>query len=199
VRVQPAAAAAEAAAAAAAYGSAAGYGPTAAFGAPMGYTDAAAASVGAPPPGTPLPGLPPNTNTKGGPGHVLHVSVADCFYPVTIDILHTVFQPYGPVIRIVLVNKKPTVSFNEPMGNLQALVQFSDAALANAARTVRACLVPPAGPPWAWADRGACARLRVRDRTCPTSTSLTGRACCESRWPTPRRSTSSLTMTGSGT
>ena len=80
--------------------------------------------------------VPPNTNLNGGTGCVLHVSVVDCYYPVNLDILFTVFQPYGPVIRIVLVNKK-TINYNEPPGNLQALIQFSDANLATAARTVR--------------------------------------------------------------
>ena len=110
---------------------------------PQGYGGPAHAGYG-PGHGGPqglMPGLPPNTNLEGGPGCVLHVSVVDCYYPVTIDILHTVFQPYGPVIRVVLVNKK-TVGYNEAPNNLQALIQFSDAALANAARIVRVCTAP---------------------------------------------------------
>ena len=113
------------------YGGGPGPGPQGYGGPPQGY--------GGPSHGGPqglMPGLPPNTNLEGGPGCVLHVSVVDCYYPVTIDILHTVFQPYGPVIRVVLVNKK-TVGYNEAPNNLQALIQFSDAALANAARIVR--------------------------------------------------------------
>jgi len=101
---------------------------------PYGGVPAGPAPPAAPP--APVP-VPPGTNLDGGPGCVLHVSVVDSYYPVSIDILYTIFQPYGPVIRIVLVNKK-TVNYNEAPGNLQALVQFSNAALANSARMVPA-------------------------------------------------------------
>ena len=130
-----------------------GYGPGPGYGPPPAQQMPHAQMGYGPGPGGPhglLPGLPPNTNVDGGPGCVLHVSVVDCYYPVTIDILHTVFQPYGPVIRIVLVNKK-TAGYVEAPGNLQALVQFSDAELANAARMVGgAPVMAPRRPSQRW-------------------------------------------------
>lgn len=34
------------------------------------------------------------------PGSVIHVNIMDCFYPITIDLLYTVFQTCGSVLKV---------------------------------------------------------------------------------------------------
>jgi len=62
------------------------------------------------------------SNLSGG--RVLLVSVENVYYPVTIDTIHTVFQAYGHVEKIVLLNKQ----------GFQALVQYPDSNSAMAAK-----------------------------------------------------------------
>lgn len=38
-------------------------------------------------------------------GTILHVSILDCPYPITIDTIHSVFAFHGAIQRIVLLNK----------------------------------------------------------------------------------------------
>jgi len=46
-----------------------------------------------------------NTNAAGGPNTVLRVIVESLMYPVSLDILHQIFQRYGKVLKIVTFTK----------------------------------------------------------------------------------------------
>lgn len=46
-----------------------------------------------------------NTNSAGGPNTVLRVIVESLMYPVSLDILHQIFQRYGKVLKIVTFTK----------------------------------------------------------------------------------------------
>lgn len=65
------------------------------------------------PSGSPLPmsGTDPvaqavvHTTTQGGPNTVLRVIVESLVYPVSLDILHQIFQRFGKVLKIVTFTK----------------------------------------------------------------------------------------------
>ncbi|GJP85984.1 hypothetical protein CLOP_g16062 [Closterium sp. NIES-67] len=68
----------------------------------------------------------PVAAVKGEAGsNVLLASIENMQYPVTIDVLHTVFSAYGSVQKIAIFEKS---------AGFQALVQFPDAAAATAAK-----------------------------------------------------------------
>lgn len=46
-----------------------------------------------------------NSNSAGGPNTVLRVIVESLMYPVSLDILHQIFQRYGKVLKIVTFTK----------------------------------------------------------------------------------------------
>lgn len=46
-----------------------------------------------------------NTNAAGGPNTVLRVIVETLMYPVSLDILHQIFQRFGKVLKIVTFTK----------------------------------------------------------------------------------------------
>lgn len=63
--------------------------------------------------------------TEGGPNHVLRAVVENMIYPITIDVLHTIFSKFGVVLKIITFNK----------GNqFQALVQMGDAVQSQTAK-----------------------------------------------------------------
>jgi polypyrimidine tract-binding protein 1 len=69
-----------------------------------------------------------SSSTQQQPNAVLRVIIDNMIYPVTLDVLFTIFSRYGKVLRIITFNKNNT---------FQALVQLSEA---NAAQTARASL-----------------------------------------------------------
>nr|CAB3265255.1 polypyrimidine tract-binding protein 1-like [Phallusia mammillata] len=54
----------------------------------------------------------------GGQNHVLRIVVENMLYPITIDILHTIFSKFGVVLKIITFNKN---------NQFQALLQMGDA------------------------------------------------------------------------
>lgn len=42
---------------------------------------------------------------QGGPNTVLRVIVEHMLYPIVLDVLHTIFQRYGKVLKIVTFTK----------------------------------------------------------------------------------------------
>uniref|UniRef100_A0A1A9Z4A6 RRM domain-containing protein n=1 Tax=Glossina pallidipes TaxID=7398 RepID=A0A1A9Z4A6_GLOPL len=67
-----------------------------------------------------------NSNA-GGPNTVLRVIVESQLYPVSLDILHQIFQRFGKVLKIVTFTKNNT---------FQALIQYPDAHSAQHAKTI---------------------------------------------------------------
>ncbi|WKX96609.1 hypothetical protein Q1695_012779 [Nippostrongylus brasiliensis] len=63
--------------------------------------------------------------TQQAPNSVLRVIIENMIYPVTLDVLHTLFSRYGKVLRIITFNKNNT---------FQALVQISEASAAQLAK-----------------------------------------------------------------
>lgn len=63
--------------------------------------------------------------TQQAPNSVLRVIIENMIYPVTLDVLHTLFSRYGKVLRIITFNKNNT---------FQALVQISEANAAQLAK-----------------------------------------------------------------
>lgn len=49
-----------------------------------------------------------NANAAGGPNTVLRVIVESQLYPVSLDILHQIFQRFGKVLKIVTFTKNNT-------------------------------------------------------------------------------------------
>jgi len=39
-------------------------------------------------------------------GTVIHVTILDCFYPVNVEILCSVFQYHGQILKIIIFTKK---------------------------------------------------------------------------------------------
>ncbi|XP_044314372.1 polypyrimidine tract-binding protein 1 isoform X4 [Drosophila rhopaloa] len=68
-----------------------------------------------------------NTNSAGGPNTVLRVIVESLMYPVSLDILHQIFQRYGKVLKIVTFTKN---------NSFQALIQYPDANSAQHAKSL---------------------------------------------------------------
>lgn len=65
--------------------------------------------------------------TQGGPNTVLRVIVDQMIYPVTLDVLYQIFSRVGKVLRIVTFTKG---------GLFQALIQYPDVVMAQAAKLV---------------------------------------------------------------
>ncbi|KAJ1353560.1 hypothetical protein KIN20_010210 [Parelaphostrongylus tenuis] len=63
--------------------------------------------------------------TQQAPNSVLRVIIENMVYPVTLDVLHSLFSRYGKVLRIITFNKNNT---------FQALVQISEASAAQLAK-----------------------------------------------------------------
>ncbi|KAH8358557.1 hypothetical protein KR093_000885 [Drosophila rubida] len=68
-----------------------------------------------------------NTNAAGGPNTVLRVIVETLMYPVSLDILHQIFQRFGKVLKIVTFTKN---------NSFQALIQYPDALSAQQAKSI---------------------------------------------------------------
>ncbi|XP_030573272.1 polypyrimidine tract-binding protein 1 isoform X2 [Drosophila novamexicana] len=68
-----------------------------------------------------------NTNAAGGPNTVLRVIVETLMYPVSLDILHQIFQRFGKVLKIVTFTKN---------NSFQALIQYPDAHSAQQAKSI---------------------------------------------------------------
>ncbi|XP_033239580.1 polypyrimidine tract-binding protein 1 isoform X2 [Drosophila pseudoobscura] len=66
-------------------------------------------------------------NAAGGPNTVLRVIVESLMYPVSLDILHQIFQRYGKVLKIVTFTKN---------NSFQALIQYPDANSAQHAKSL---------------------------------------------------------------
>lgn len=76
--------------------------------------------VTSPASGSPLPisGTDPISHgvhhiTAGGPNTVLRVIVESLLYPVSLDILHQIFQRFGKVLKIVTFNKNNSFQVSE--------------------------------------------------------------------------------------
>ncbi|KAK4876346.1 hypothetical protein RN001_012768 [Aquatica leii] len=79
--------------------------------------------------GTPTP-TPPATITngqeiQGGPNTVLRVIIEHMIYPISLDILHVIFQRFGKVLKIVTFTKN---------NSFQALIQYPDTQSAQTAK-----------------------------------------------------------------
>ncbi|XP_055678807.1 polypyrimidine tract-binding protein 2 isoform X13 [Lutzomyia longipalpis] len=68
-----------------------------------------------------------STSSSGGANTVLRVIVESLVYPVSLDILHQIFQRFGKVLKIVTFTKN---------NSFQALIQYPDAQTAQHAKTV---------------------------------------------------------------
>lgn len=66
-------------------------------------------------------------DTQGGPNTVLRVIIEQMVYPVTLDVLYQIFSRVGKVLRIVTFTKN---------GFFQALIQYPDVVMAQAAKLV---------------------------------------------------------------
>jgi polypyrimidine tract-binding protein 1 len=73
-----------------------------------------------------LVGVSPQQNgTSGGANTVLRVIVESLLYPVSLEILHQIFQRFGKVLKIVTFTKN---------NSFQALIQYPDAQTAQHAK-----------------------------------------------------------------
>lgn len=63
--------------------------------------------------------------TEGGPNHVLRVVVENMLYPITLDILHTIFTKFGVVLKTITFTKN---------NQFQALIQMGDAVQSQTAK-----------------------------------------------------------------
>ncbi|KAL5284418.1 PTBP2 family protein [Megaselia abdita] len=63
----------------------------------------------------------------GGPNTVLRVIVESLLYPVTLDVLHQIFQRFGKVLKIVTFTKN---------NSFQALIQYPDSQTAQNAKSI---------------------------------------------------------------
>lgn len=43
--------------------------------------------------------------TEGGVNHVLRAVVENMIYPITIDVLNTIFSKFGVVLKVITFNK----------------------------------------------------------------------------------------------
>ncbi|XP_030369631.1 polypyrimidine tract-binding protein 1 isoform X3 [Scaptodrosophila lebanonensis] len=68
-----------------------------------------------------------NNTNAGGPNTVLRVIVESLMYPVSLDILHQIFQRFGKVLKIVTFTKN---------NSFQALIQYPDAHSAQHAKSI---------------------------------------------------------------
>lgn len=67
----------------------------------------------------------PQQNGTGGANTVLRVIVESLLYPVSLEILHQIFQRFGKVLKIVTFTKN---------NSFQALIQYPDAQTAQHAK-----------------------------------------------------------------
>ena len=67
------------------------------------------------------------TEVQGGANTVLRVIIESMLYPVTLDVLYQIFSRVGKVLRIVTFTKS---------GFFQALIQYPDVVMAQAAKLV---------------------------------------------------------------
>nr|XP_039148063.1 uncharacterized protein LOC6735278 isoform X22 [Drosophila simulans] len=58
------------------------------------------------------------------PNHILLFTIINPFYPITVDVLHKICHPHGPVLRIVIFKKN----------GVQAMVEFDNLDAATRAR-----------------------------------------------------------------
>lgn len=72
-----------------------------------------------------LVSTPQQNGTTGGANTVLRVIVESLLYPVTLEILHQIFQRFGKVLKIVTFTKN---------NSFQALIQYPDAQTAQHAK-----------------------------------------------------------------
>ncbi|XP_018669178.2 polypyrimidine tract-binding protein 1 [Ciona intestinalis] len=63
--------------------------------------------------------------TEGGPNHVLRVVVENMLYPITLDVLHTIFTKFGVVLKTITFTKN---------NQFQALLQMGDAVQSQTAK-----------------------------------------------------------------
>jgi len=63
--------------------------------------------------------------TEGGTNHVLRVVVENLLYPITLDVLHTIFSKFGVVLKAITFNKS---------NQFQALIQMGDAVQSQTAK-----------------------------------------------------------------
>ncbi|XP_056633969.1 polypyrimidine tract-binding protein 2 isoform X1 [Diorhabda sublineata] len=78
--------------------------------------------------GTPATNSTPVTNgqdIQGGPNTVLRVIIEHMIYPISLDILHLIFQRFGKVLKIVTFTKN---------NSFQALIQYPDTQSAQSAK-----------------------------------------------------------------
>lgn len=68
---------------------------------------------------------PQQNGTSGGANTVLRVIVESLLYPVSLEILHQIFQRFGKVLKIVTFTKN---------NSFQALIQYPDAQTAQHAK-----------------------------------------------------------------
>uniref|UniRef100_H2Z4Y0 RRM domain-containing protein n=1 Tax=Ciona savignyi TaxID=51511 RepID=H2Z4Y0_CIOSA len=55
---------------------------------------------------------------EGGPNHVLRAVIENMLYPITLDVLHTIFSKFGVILKIITFTKS---------SQFQALIQMADA------------------------------------------------------------------------
>ncbi|XP_031769278.1 polypyrimidine tract-binding protein 2 isoform X2 [Galleria mellonella] len=66
------------------------------------------------------------TEIQGGPNTVLRVIIEHMLYPIVLDVLYSIFQRYGKVLKIVTFTKN---------NSFQALIQYPDTLSAQTAKT----------------------------------------------------------------
>lgn len=76
-------------------------------------------------PSSQLVSTPQQNGTSGGANTVLRVIVESLLYPVSLEILHQIFQRFGKVLKIVTFTKN---------NSFQALIQYPDAQTAQHAK-----------------------------------------------------------------
>ncbi|XP_060528236.1 polypyrimidine tract-binding protein 2 isoform X3 [Cylas formicarius] len=74
---------------------------------------------------TPTTPVTNGQDIQGGPNTVLRVIVEHMIYPISLDILHLIFQRFGKVLKIVTFTKN---------NSFQALIQYPDTQSAQAAK-----------------------------------------------------------------
>ncbi|XP_068897477.1 polypyrimidine tract-binding protein 2 isoform X1 [Tenebrio molitor] len=77
------------------------------------------------PASTPATPVTNGQDIQGGPNTVLRVIIEHMIYPISLDILHLIFQRFGKVLKIVTFTKN---------NSFQALIQYPDTASAQSAK-----------------------------------------------------------------
>lgn len=74
---------------------------------------------------------PQGTQKQSEPNSILLVTILNCFFPITIEVLHQVFSKYGRILKIVIFQKS---GLEAETGALRSLIQYTSPREATSAK-----------------------------------------------------------------